>query len=400
MAESKEKKKSFDVKGSFDKLGKNLSSRKWWLNTLDKSLEKEGVISILVVFLGFLLGTILVLAVGRNPKGMFSSIFQTITGYNTVNGKFNLRYIGDSLNYLVPFTLTGLSIGFAYKAGLFNIGAEGQYIVGMTVATVCAFYGPKVPFLHVIYCLLLAIVAASLYGGIVGYLKSKFEVSEVVATIMLNYIAFYVSRLICLKLPGATTYKTENFPKTAVLSSEKLSRFFNGSMINYGLIVMVIALVVYWFIMEKTILGYELKATGFNKNAALASGIPTVRSTILSMAISGAFAGAAGAVVALGSFEYGRIIQGMDNYGFNGIAVALIGNCKTLGILLSGYLFGILKNAQTIMQERNIPKEITYIIQGVIVVFIALRSVANIIRAKISTSKLKEGDKKAVAEKA
>ena len=367
------------------------------ISLADAALKREGVISIIVVLLGFLLGTLLIIFVGKNPSGMYSAIWQAITGHNTVNGKFNIRYIGETLNYLVPFTLCGLSIAFAYRAGLFNIGAEGQYIVGMTVATVCAYYGPKVPVIHVIYCLVMSTLAAAAYGGVVGYLKSKFEVSEVVATIMLNYTALYLSRIVCMALPGATTYNTSPFPKTALMKWGPLERMFNGSTINMGLLVLVIGLLVYWFIMEKTILGYELKATGFNKNASLASGIPTRRSTILSMAISGAFAGAAGAVVAIGSFTYGRIISGMDNYGFNGIAVALIGNCKTVGILLAGYLFGILKQAQQLMQSRNIPKEITYIIQGVIVVFIALRSAAEILRARISKMKVKENQSKSGA---
>ena len=368
------------------------------VDAMDNALKKEGIISIVVVLLGFLLGTILILFVGKNPSGMYSAIWQVITGYNSINGKFNIRYVGETLNYLVPFTLCGLSIAFAYRAGLFNIGAEGQYIVGMTVATIFAYFGPKIPFIHAVFCLLVAVIAAGAYGGIVGYLKSKYEVSEVVATIMLNYIALYLSRIICLNLPGATTYKTADYPRTALFKSNFLERLFNNSSINLGLIVMVLCLVIYWFIMEKTILGYELKATGFNKNAAMASGIPTQRSIILSMAISGGFAGAAGAVVALGSFTYGRVISGMDNYGFNGIAVALIGNCKTIGILLAGWLFGVLKNSQSLMQSRSIPKEITYIIQGVIVVFIALRSAAEVIRGSISKSRIQQNQKKAVSE--
>ena len=380
--------------GLDNKKGKLLGrDRDELINLADKALKREGVISVIVVLLGFLLGTLLIAFVGKNPSGMYSSIWQAITGHNTVTGRFNIRNIGDTLNYLVPFTLCGLSIAFAYRAGLFNIGAEGQYIVGMTVATVCAYYGPKVPVIHAVYCLLMATAAAAAYGGVVGYLKSKFEVSEVVATIMLNYTALYLSRMVCMALPGATTYNTSPFPKTALMKWGPLESMFNGSTINLGILVLVFGLLVYWFIMEKTILGFELKATGFNKNASLASGIPTRRSTILSMAISGAFAGAAGAVVAIGSFTYGRIVSGMDNYGFNGIAVALIGNCKTIGILLAGYLFGVLKQAQQFMQTRGVPREVTFIIQGVIVVFIALRSAAEIMRARIS--KMKVGDSKA-----
>lgn len=137
---------------------------------------------------------------------------------------------------------------------------------------------------------------------------------------------------------------------------------------------MIIAVVVYWFIMEKTNLGFGLRATGFNREAARCSGIPVVKSIAISMAIAGAFAGLAGGIVALGSFRYGRVLSGMDNYGFNGIAVALVGNNTALGTMLAGALFGLLKNSQALMQSKQIPKEITFIIQGLIVVFIALRA--------------------------
>ena len=125
--------------------------------------------------------------------------------------------------------------------------------------------------------------------------------------------------------------------------------------------------------MEKTNLGFGLRATGFNKDAARYAGIPVVSSIVISMAISGAFAGLAGGTVALGSFNYGRVISSMDNYGFTGIAVALVGNNTAVGTGLAGLLFGLLHASQTLMQSQKIPKEITFIIQGLIVIFIALR---------------------------
>ena len=131
---------------------------------------------------------------------------------------------------------------------------------------------------------------------------------------------------------------------------------------------------IYWFIIERTKLGFELRATGFNKEAARCSGIRVTRSITLSMAIAGAFAGLAGVVVALGSFSYGRVLAGQDGYGFTGIAVALVGNNTAGGTLLSGLLFGMLQSAQPLMQSRMIPKEITQIISGLVVVFISLRA--------------------------
>lgn len=341
---------------------------------LNRVLDSDGAISVLVVLLGFLCGTILVASVGRNPLNMYKAILQSLTGYNIDNGKMNVRYIGETLNYSVPFILCGLSMAFAARAGLFNIGGEGQYIMGLTVAQVIALLGPQIPVLHWILAILGAVLVGAVWGGVVGILKAKYEVSEVVSTIMLNYISLYLSRIICLQLPGATTYKTANFPSSALLSNSLFEKLTNYSLLNNGFFMMVIAVVLYWFIMEKTNLGYGMRATGFNKEAARCSGIPVVKSIALSMAISGAFAGLAGGIVALGSFKYGRVLAGMDNYGFNGIAVALVGNCTAFGTMLAGFLFGMLKNAQALMQGKQIPKEITFIIQGLIVVFIALRS--------------------------
>jgi simple sugar transport system permease protein len=246
------------------------------------------------------------------------------------NGKMNVRYIFETINYSVPYILCGLSMGFAERVGLFNIGGEGQYIMGMTIAQVVALLGPQIPGLHWILCIVLAILVGAIWGGVVGIMKAKYEVSEVVSTIMLNYM-----RCICpgssVPASGATTYKTANFPTTALLTNGFFQKVTNGSLLNNGWFFMIASVILFWFIMEKTRLGYGMRATGFNKDAARASGIPVVKSISVAMAIAGAFAGLAGGIVALGSFKYGRIISGMDNYGFDGIAVALVGNCPAVG---------------------------------------------------------------------
>jgi len=358
--------------------------------TRQKLIQSDGAVSVLVVVLGFLVGTILVALVGKNPLNMYKALFQALSGYNIDNGRMNIRYIAETLNYSVPFILCGLSMGFAKRVGLFNIGGEGQYIMGLTIAQAIALLGPQVPVLHWLLAILGAIVIGSLWGGVVGILKAKYEVSEVVSTIMLNYVALYLSRIICLQLPGATTYKTANFPETALIGNTFFQKITNNSLLNNGIFMMVIAVLVYWFIMEKTSLGYGMRATGFNKEAARASGIPVVKSISISMAISGAFAGLAGGIVALGSFKYGRVLSGMDNYGFDGIAVALVGNCTALGTTLAGFLFGLLKNSQALMQGKQIPKEITFIIQGLIVIFIALRSALKLYQEYLDKKQLQK----------
>ena len=337
-------------------------------------LRSDGAISVLVVLLGFLCGTILVAVVGRNPLNMYKAILQSLTGYNIDRGIWNIRYVGEWLNLSVPYIFCGLAMAFAARTGLFNIGGEGQYIMGLTMAQVIALLGPQVPVVHWILAMAGALLMGAIWGGIVGFLKARYEVSEVVATIMLNYVALYLSRIITMAIPGTNTYKTVNFPETASLRSDFLSTLTNGSTLNLGIFLVVAAVVLYWFLMERTNLGFGLRATGFNKEAARYGGIPVVTSVVISMAVAGAFAGMGGGVVALGSFRHGRVNSGMDNYGFTGIAVALVGNNTAVGTLLAGLLFGLLAAAQPLMQSKQIPKEITFIIQGLIVVFIAIRT--------------------------
>ncbi len=367
-------------------------------------LHSDSAVSVLVVLLGFFVGSILVLVVGRNPLGMYESFLQVITGIfwnNRGEMKWEIRYVGEWINISVPYILCGLTMGFAARAGLFNIGGEGQYLVGLTTATVIAMFGPQVLGIHWMLAVVLAVVAGAIWGGLVGFLKAKFEVSEVVATIMLNYISLYLSRIVLLRIPGSNTYQTPNYPETASLRLDFLDALTNTSKMNMSILFVAIAVLLYWFLMEKTNLGFGLRATGFNKDAALCSGIPVIRSIVLAMAISGAFAGLAGASVALGSFEYGRIPAVLEGYGFAGIAVALVGNSTAGGTLVAGLLFGMLARAQGIMQDNGIPKEITLIIQGLIVVFIALRAGLKMYLAyqqkkelerKIALDKTNEGD--------
>jgi simple sugar transport system permease protein len=335
--------------------------------------ESDGAMSVLVVLIGFLFATLLILIIGRNPSGMYKAILQVLTGYNVDRNRFYVRYIGEWLAQSMPLILCGLSMGFAARVGLFNIGAEGQYIVGITVAQLIAIFFPQIPVAHWFFAILFAALAGAIWGGIVGWLKAKYEVSEVVATIMMNYIALYLSRIITLRIPGANTYRTPNFPQTALLTSSFLQKITNGSRLNLGIIFVVLSVLIYWFIIEKTRTGFELRATGFNKDAARASGIPVVKSIMLSMAIAGAFAGLAGGIVSLGAYKYGRVLAANDGYGFTGIAVALVGNNTAVGTALSGLLFGMLSTAQPLMESNRIPKEITFIIQGLVVIFIAIR---------------------------
>jgi simple sugar transport system permease protein len=217
-------------------------------------------------------------------------------------------------------------------------------------------------------------IAGAVWGGIVGFFKARYKVSEVVATIMMNYIALYTHRIITMRIPGSSSFRTPNFPATASLSSSMLSSLTNGSRLNYGLWFTIAAVLIYWLIMKKTTLGFSLRAAGLNRDAAFYSGMRVNFNITTAMTIAGAFAGLAGASVSLGVFTNGRVLTAFDGHGFDGIAVALGGNCSALGIAVVGLLFGMLKSAQPLMQSRQIPREIASIIMGLVVVFIALRA--------------------------
>jgi simple sugar transport system permease protein len=218
------------------------------------------------------------------------------------------------------------------------------------------------------------VIAGAAWGSIAGFLKARYRISEVVSTIMMNYIALYLHRIITMRIPGSNSFRTPDFHVTASLSSPMLASLTNGSRLNYGLWFTVAAVLIYWVIMEKTIFGYSLQAIGFNRDAAHYAGVRVKLHITLSMAIAGCFAGLAGASVSLGIFTHGRVLSSFDNYGFDAIAVALGGNCTAAGITVMGLLFGMLKSAQPLMHSRQIPIDITTIIMGLVVVFISLRA--------------------------
>jgi len=350
--------------------------------------SSNAVVSVVVVFFGFLVATLILIIIGRNPSGMYQAILQVVTGFDSRRGTWNARYVGEWLVMSMPLILCGLSMGFSARAGLFNIGAEGQYIAGLTTAQIIAIFFPGIFFVHLAAAVLGAITAGALWGGIAGFFKARYKVSEVVTTIMMNYIALFLHRLITMRIPGSSTFRTVELSATAALSNPALASLTNNSRLNNGIWLVIFSVLIYWLIMEKSVLGFSLRAAGFNKDAAMYSGIRVKTNITIAMAISGAFAGLAGAIVSLGIFSYGRILTAFEGYGFDGIAVALGGNCTAIGMTIMGLLFGLLKSAQPLMQSRQIPREIVNIIMGLVVIFISLRPGIQMFaqwRAKVKT---------------
>lgn len=342
-----------------------------------KDSEGKGrrlLVPLFAVALGFLLGSIVVLITGKNPLMMFNAILQGLTGINLARGGFNPRHIGELVIQAMPIILTGLCVGFAFRTGLFNIGAEGQLMVGSLAATTVALTVQAPAILHVPLVLLAGMAAGAVWGAVPGFLKARFNVHEVVVTIMLNYIALHFNNWTILNVFGSVDrVKTAEFPASALLKDPWLESITNGSRLNWGFVPVIIAVVAFWFILEKTTFGYGLRAVGFNKDGARYAGMKVERNMVLSMVIAGAFAGLAGAIITTGTFSFGRALPAAEGYGFDGIAVALVGMNRAPGILLAGLLFGVLKSAGPLMQSAGIPREIGGIIQASIVMFVAMK---------------------------
>ena len=332
-------------------------------------------ISMIAIILGFILGFIIVIITGRSPYNMLIALIRSISGFDLSkpeNG-FNLIFLYNWLLDCMPIILTGLSVGFAYRTGLFNIGGEGQFMLGSTFSAFAAIYLELPLIIHLPICILAGALGGALWSFLPGFLKAYKNINEVVVCIMLNYIGLYFSNFLVqnfLPLDAFTLARSIPFNTSAILPKLPTG---TSSALNYGIIVVIIALLIYWFIIEKTTFGFSLKATGSNINSAKFAGMKVKRNTVYSMMIAGALSGLAGAIVVCGVFKHGRIFTLFDNYGFDGIAVALVGAANSFGILLSGLLFGLLKACGNAFQLFNIPKEISSLIQASIIYLVAIQ---------------------------
>ncbi|WP_320129145.1 ABC transporter permease [uncultured Sphaerochaeta sp.] len=323
------------------------------------------LVALSAVLLGLLAGAILMASIGSNPFEGFL--------YLNKGALMNIERIGNTLATSTTLMLVGLSVAFAFKTGLFNIGASGQILVGGLCATLVAHYVflPRPLFLVVLT--LSAFLGGAVWGVIPGFLKAKFNVHEVVATIMMNWIAYwsiYYFVPAYLKGPSLET-ESSSIAISQSLRSPWLTNLFNGSYMNLGFFIAVVAVIVIKFILDKTTLGFELKAVGSNRFCAEYAGIKVNRSVVISMMIAGGLAGLAGLTYYTG---YSRNMQigVMPSQGFDGIAVALLGASNPLGVLLSSLFFGILQSGKGFMNAMtNIPPEIADTIIAVIIYFTA-----------------------------
>ena len=353
-------------------------------------LQRAGGVAtaLITAFIAFLIGGFVVLATGHNPLDAYRQIFNGtglnwlfpwVTGQDRTFAALNLQ---QTLILATPLILTGLAVAFAFRCGLFNIGGQGQYIVGslMAVWVASSWTGMNGP-LHIVLTILLASLAGAAFAGIAGVLKATVGAHEVITTIMLNWIAYWAgSYLLGLHGPLQSSTQVSVPISNDIVPNAHLHVFWGDPILqglHVGFFVALMALVVYWALLSRTTLGYEVRAVGFSPDAARYGGISVARSYVTAMAISGFFAALAGAIDILGwRFRLGELDVQTSNIGFTGIAVALLGRNSAVGVFFAAILFGGLINGTS---GRHLSADVfppqlagnlTLIIQGLIILFI------------------------------
>ena len=336
---------------------------------LDVISENRFIHILLSIILGFLVGAIFLVVMGLSVGSAYGRLINSVT---------SLKGFSYVVVYAVPYIVAGLSVAFSFKTGVFNIGAEGQFVMGsMAAACVGILFGSLPKPVLIPLCFLAAMAAGAVWGIIVGILKTKWGINEVLSMIMFNWIAFYLSNFIA----GIPAIKNEGTAEATKNISDNASLLFSKDFIksmglaptaNWGFIVAIIATVLIWFIIEKTTLGYELKAVGSNKFAAEYGGINVNRSILTALAISGALAGLAGALQLMGMGKRISIFSSQEGFGFAGIVVALIGCSNPFGVLVAGLFYGALMYGGSKLNLEGVPTQLISVIVGTVVFFIAI----------------------------
>lgn len=354
---------------------------------LIKILKKPLTSIIAAILCGFLVAIVILAVAGYNPFTALGSLFQGMLG--------RPKYISNVIIKSVPLIMTGIGIAFAFKAGLFNIGAEGQYIAGSIAAVIVGITVHLPAVLEIPLVMISGALAGAILGGLIGLLKARFGIHEVITSIMFNWILLYL----CNYISGSSIFnepdQTNSLPidpngyimllpnwkisdqgmeylKAHPFLSDILSTDF-----NFGFLVAIAVAIGISYLFYHTTKGYEYRAVGLSIDAAEASGISVRRSVIETMLISGAICGLAAALVISGTYPHETNVLGMfENNGFNGIAVALIAGASPIGCIFSGLLFGgLIYGGQSMQFQTGAPTDIVNIVIGAIVFFMALTRV-------------------------
>ncbi len=340
-------------------------------NPLEKQGVQNAIAAIIAIAIGMLVGLIILLI--SNPSNALTGFWAIATG-----GLSDRKQMGQVLYYATPLIMTGLSVGFAKKTGLFNIGASGQFIMGAYAAVYVGVRWTFLPgFLHPVVAMLAAVLVGGLWGLIPGILKAYYNINEVIACIMMNYIGMSMSNLLIRRTVFDVKTNLSLRPAaSAVLPKLGLDKIFvagaTPSSVNSGIFIAILMGILIWVVLEKTKFGFELKACGYNRDAAKYAGINERKNIVLSMVIAGALSGLGGALHYLAGAGTGiPVLDVLASQGFNGIPVALLGMANPIAIIFTGIFMSYLTVGGLAMQLYGFVSQVVEIITAVIVYFAA-----------------------------
>lgn len=334
----------------------------------------EMVVPLLATVLAILVGALIMVGVGHDPVAAASALWRGAFG--------DPASVAETLARSTPIVLTGLSVALAFRGGLFNVGAEGQLYVGAMAAAIAGLTFGAWGFAGKVLALLAAALAGAVWGAIPGWLKARFGVHEVINTIMLNFVATSLTSYLVLgryKQPGA-------IPKTPDLPDPVRLGPIDGLHVNSGLLLALAAALLMWLLLWRTVRGYEIRAVGQNALAAEAAGIRVGSTVILTMALSGLLAALAGAERVMGF--HGSFIHGFSpGYGFDGIAVGLLGRNHPAGVLPAALIFGALSTGGLYMDmAAGVPADLVTVVQALIVFFVGADAVIRLLIKRRGTA--------------
>ena len=334
---------------------------------LKNSAFQSLVTSLACIVLGMLIGFIVLLFI--NPAGAFEAILAVVQNFFTYNSaNMQLKYLGNTLVKTAPLLMCALSVLFSYKVGLFNIGAAGQYVAG-TCACLYAALAWKWSWLP---CILFAMVAGAAFGAVSGFLKAYCNVNEVISGIMLNWIALYSTNMILANVKESAspyTYQLTAAGEAALLPKLGLDKVFNNNQyVGLAIPLSIVFAILVWFVLSKTKFGYELKATGFNKNAAKYCGMAEKRNIIVTLLIGGALAGIGGAMLHLTGYEQWQCTHSaVPAMGFNGISAAFLGGLNPIGTIFSSFFIQHITAGGAYVDKTMYSSQISDLISSLII---------------------------------
>ncbi|MBI0120665.1 ABC transporter permease [Lactobacillus sp. M0398] len=354
---------------------------------------KKILVPIISILAGFLVGAIIMLVWSYNPFQAYASMFSSALG--------NMNGIGETIREATPLIFTAIGFAIASTAGFFNIGLPGQAQAGWLSSIWVVLANPNMPKAILLpLAVITGILAGALVAGIAGWLRAQFGTNEVITTIMINYIVLYSCQYLMQQVMSSKlridTDTTKTIAANGSLKIDWLSSMFGDSRINAGIFIALVAVFLYWYLMKKTTTGFEIRSVGTNAAASRYAGMSAKKNIMLSMLLSGGFAGLGGVVQGLGTYQnYFTQTTSLD-IGWDGLSVALLGGGTAVGILLASLLFSILKIGGLGMQTiAGIPYEIVSIVIAAIIFFVAIQYVIGLL---FKTKRAKETQKDTVTE--